>query len=78
MLGDGRLDLHLLELLRLGDDLLVAEQDRAQGDLLALRSAEAVDEHGGALLDPVLLATALYDRVRAHFSLPLWVERYRP
>src|SRR6185436_20920791 len=68
MLGDGRLDLDLLQLLRLGDDFLVAEQHGAEGDLVALLGGQAVDEQRAALLDLVLLAAALYDRVGAHRS----------
>src|SRR4051812_30325893 len=78
VLGDGRLDLHLLQLLGLCDDLLVAEHDRPQGDLVALFGIEAIDDQGRPLLDLVLLASGLYDCVHAHSSLPLWVERARP
>src|ERR1044072_3193914 len=78
MLGDGRLDLDLLQLLWLGNDLFVAEHHRAQADLVALFGAEPIDEQRAALLDLVLLASALDDCVRAHWPFPLWVERDRP
>src|SRR3954452_23744006 len=78
VLGDGRLDRDLCQLLGLGDDILVAEHDRPQLDLGALIGIQAVDDEGGALLDLVLLSTDLYDCVHAPSSSLLCVERDLP
>src|SRR6185436_9678960 len=78
VLGDGRLDLDLLEIFGAENDFLVAEHHHPQGDFFALFGAQPVDEERSPLLDPILLSPGLYDCVRVHSSLLPWLERDRP
>ncbi len=67
VVDDLGLDLDLLERARVEHHVVVGAQHHgAQGDLGALVIGELVDEQGLALLDAVLLAAGLDDRVGRH------------
>src|SRR5438093_8984305 len=71
VLGDNRVHLHLGELSAVEDDVVGSVQERFRRHLGALLRIDAVDKQRVALLDPVLLAAHLDDRVRHALSLSL-------
>ena len=69
MLDDLGVDLHLGQAVGVEDDVVGAEQDRLERDRGAGVVGQPLDEQGLALLDAVLLAAGLDDRVHVLYSV---------
>src|SRR3954466_6129301 len=83
MLDDLRVDADLREVVGAEDDVVGAEHDRLEGHGGPGLVGQALDEQGLALLDAVLLAAGLHDRVHAEsqsagVASALAAERRRP
>ena len=63
VLGDSGLDLDLLEILGPQHDVITPEHDGLQRDFVTLLRLQAIHNENRAFFDPVLLATALYNRI---------------